>query len=440
MSSTNLSVADPIPVVYSNFQGEPDDLTQRIVAFTQSYVPALNAKMDDLGRDNFPYHSDPIEVVFIVKSSNGYLTFYMPADPDGVIPPSIRARDLSDFSMDRYCAAHHLTFFRVPDAIEIGKPYVPPKIPPDAAEPIPEKPYFFFHPDVHAWMKQRIEDKKPINLTGLAIFPHIHVTGGIVTKHYPTRQAIWSPVFPFDGIGHRRQFIWLRMDIWQQPEQLNIDASKAAEIAEQDAIAFLTILKSVPSFDRDQAQKPASSNAANLLEASCQEFLDLLDSKGNDEEEIHKWLNIKSHHVFLDPHAVQVWSKLRFGSKFSDFVIRRPNNTYSIIEIERANVQFFTPTGQEPSFEFNHACQQVRDWRQYIRENTHTVRDTLKLPDIYEPEGVVILGRTRDIQGDEALRRWRDMKNDHDFRLFSYDDLVDRVKALAATLRHQFGQ
>jgi hypothetical protein len=43
----------------------------------------------------------------------------------------------------------------------------------------------------------------------------------------------------------------------------------------------------------------------------------------------------------LDAHAVEIKSKVPFGAKVSDFIIRRSNMTYTLVEIERATLRVF---------------------------------------------------------------------------------------------------
>jgi len=155
-----------------------------------------------------------------------------------------------------------------------------------------------------------------------------------------------------------------------------------------------------------------------------------------EEESIHQWLLRPEHHAFLEPHQVRVWSKLAFGNKVSDFVVRRSDGTYSLIEIEPASAKVFTQRVGEPSAPFNHACQQVRDWQRYIRDNVHTVRSELGLEGIYEPVGMVVIGRDADIPSGEARTRWRDLKGTQPLVLLTFDDLIDRILALAASLKY----
>lgn len=186
----------------------------------------------------------------------------------------------------------------------------------------------------------------------------------------------------------------------------------------------------------EEIEDETPAHAADVLEGHVRDLVGLLVESGHKEESLHQWLKDERHHVFLDAHADEVLSKVPFGASVSDFVIRRSDGTYVLVEIEPADKRIFRRDNSEPTAEFNHACQQVRDWQRYIRDNVRTVRDELGLADIYEPKGMVLMGRSGDIEGDKARRRWIDMKNRHEFALFTYDELCERVNALAATLRN----
>jgi hypothetical protein len=216
-----------------------------------------------------------------------------------------------------------------------------------------------------------------------------------------------------------------------------LDPNRAPEIAETDLLALEAITVELGELSPQLAQRDASQNAADLLDNYCSEFIQLLDKDGHDEETLHQWLNDPRHKLFLDPHVVEVKSKVPFGNKVSDFVLRKQDGTYTLVEIEPATTQLFQKTNHEPTQPFNHACNQIRDWQRYIRENVRTVRDELGLTDIYEPRGMVVIGRSKEIDGadKETKNRWKDIKNKGEFAVFTYDELYESVRALISHLR-----
>ncbi|MCI0625868.1 MAG: DUF4263 domain-containing protein [Acidobacteria bacterium] len=198
----------------------------------------------------------------------------------------------------------------------------------------------------------------------------------------PARIKIWAPVFPIPGVGLRRLYLWTHADFWWFSEKLDLTLERAEHASQSDILALQTLTASVPALTPEVVQRDTTVHAADILDEYCDEFVGLLNKEGNNEETIHQWLNDVRHRIFLDPHAQRVWSKLQFGGKVSDFVVRRADGTYKLIEIERADTRIFRSSDSEPSQPFNHACQQIRDWKRYIRDNVHTVRSELGLADM----------------------------------------------------------
>ncbi len=179
----------------------------------------------------------------------------------------------------------------------------------------------------------------------------------------------------------------------------------------------------------------ADSTASRILEMQCDEFDALLRRHASDEERIHQWMARKEHHHFLDTDCIQVWSKMRFGNYVSDFVVQRSDETYKLIEIEPPSYQVLNRSNADPSARFNHACQQVFDWQRYVRDHVHHVRDVQGLPGIYEPSGMVLIGRDTELRTSMARSRWQDIKARHNLEIATYDDVVRRIRALAKRLR-----
>ncbi len=124
-----------------------------------------------------------------------------------------------------------------------------------------------------------------------------------------------------------------------------------------------------------------------LNEQILEQFLTLLAAAPKKEEEIHKFLF--EHPVFLDPLAIEVRSKHELGDDFiTDFVVRRVDGTYILVEIEKSTDRLFTAKGRIHS-ELNDAIGQVRDFQAWIADNRAYAES--KLPGIRRPEGLVVM-------------------------------------------------
>ncbi len=198
---------------------------------------------------------------------------------------------------------------------------------------------------------------------------------------------------------------------------------------------YVDVLK-LPAVADAVAARPSGISASASLRLKCVELARILDEEPNSEEKLHQWLARRENHVFLDPTAVAIHSKLAFGGTVSDFVVERSDGTFVLVEIERASHRIFSAKG-EPMNPVTHAIQQVRDWQRYIRDNVHTVRTELGLKDIDQPRGVIVIGRAKTLYEpltgkarQKARNTWRDMKS-RDPIPSTYDDLIAAVSALA---------
>ena len=406
------------------------DELERITVFTQLYHAAVESALEQHGRDGLPHHGERTLIVYHVKASDGYATFYMPDPKDPEIEPGAYVFDFSSYSLNQVCqslSVHRLKIARPESGQQISAIFL---MPPDTP-PIPDGQAPLFHDDVRELAKEGKLDSLP----GMTITPIVQVEQGIVKYVVPCRIKIWSPVCPFPQIGLRRLFLWTHADFWWLPEKLDLSEDNARLLARDDVLAITTLTDNHPALPPNVAQGDAPTAAADLLEQSCKELKALLKDKGDDEEMIHQWLFQEPHHIFLEPDHAEIRSKVPMGKRVSDFVIRRTNGTYAVVEIERADKRIYTKRGAEPTMEFRHAEQQVDDWMDFAGEHSDYLRDTEKLEGFAKPEGTIIMGRLSDIDSDEARRRWEHAKRTHKYRLYVYDDLIGRIESLAANLR-----
>ena len=251
-----------------------------------------------------------------------------------------------------------------------------------------------------------------------------------------SRKHIWAPVIDYPTLGLRRLYQWICADLWWGIDCLPLAELNAMEIAKADAVGFSVLAKQIESLQAQSEEQLSTIGAADLLVRRCNEFDKLLEFSADDEEVIHQWLNRDENHIFLDPSANKIWSKIKFGDKTSDFVIQRHDGTYLLVEIEKPSTQILKASDQEPTASFNHACNQVRDWQRYVRENIHTARNELGLTGIYEPDGLVVAGLSSQINSDSAQNRWQDLKNNHEFDILTFDELSSRVRIPAHRIRN----
>lgn len=163
-----------------------------------------------------------------------------------------------------------------------------------------------------------------------------------------------------------------------------------------------------------------SSSTINKLEAA-------IDSSPDREEELQKLL--AENPVLLDPFVIELYSKLQLGSDFiTDYVIRRTNNQYVLVEIENSTDKIFNKNGSFSSSAME-AIAQVRDFQAWISDNLSYAQK--KLPDIKHPEGLVVIGRSTSLSDIEKKRLYEEnhSRRGH-IKIVTYDDLLSTARSV----------
>jgi hypothetical protein len=158
-------------------------------------------------------------------------------------------------------------------------------------------------------------------------------------------------------------------------------------------------------------------------------FRDLVES-ADREAPLQDFL--REHPALLTLDAAQVHPKFQLGNDYvTDFVLDMGNEEYVLVEIEAATRPLYTRDGNA-SAEFNHAVQQVEDWRTWIADASEYIRQ--RLPGIVEPECWVVIGRRPN--DEDSRKRWsRRQRTLARIKVFTYDDLVDKAMRQLTTLR-----
>jgi hypothetical protein len=153
--------------------------------------------------------------------------------------------------------------------------------------------------------------------------------------------------------------------------------------------------------------------------ALLSEFEGLLNGA---EEPLHQFL--RRHPALISPSHQQIWSKLPFGDRFSDFVFREAHNDYTLVELEAPVRPLFRQDGQQRA-ELTHAMNQIADWVQYIEDNRKIVEEQLGLVGIStSPRTLIVIGRADSLSEDDR-RKVTTLQNQHSkLRILTYDDVL----------------
>lgn len=176
--------------------------------------------------------------------------------------------------------------------------------------------------------------------------------------------------------------------------------------------------------------KVIRNSSISLTESLIEEFADLIAAR-RCEAEYQAFL--EDHPVFLDPLAVEVSNRARLGGDLvTDFVVRRHDGRYIVVEIEKPWDSVFTKR-RDFSSAFTHAIGQVLDFQGWVSANVAYART--RLPSIENPAGLLVMGMRSDMsEEDQAkLRRWS--ANSRSIEVATFDDLLARARSLYASLR-----
>lgn len=158
-----------------------------------------------------------------------------------------------------------------------------------------------------------------------------------------------------------------------------------------------------------------------LNEGMLREFEALLDTGVAREEELHRFL--VAHPVLLDPLATELRTKHELGSDFiTDFVVRRVNDEYVVVEIERSTDPLFRADGA-PSTALAAAMAQVRDFQSWLSDNLAYAQR--KLPNLRRPDGLVVIGRRTGLSTMDGRRlEEENFQRRVNMRIVTFDDLL----------------
>ena len=145
------------------------------------------------------------------------------------------------------------------------------------------------------------------------------------------------------------------------------------------------------------------------------------------EEEVYQQF-LRQHPVFIDPLASQVIPKQKLGVEhFTDFVVRRLDNEYIVVEIERPHDPLFTGKNDFTA-RFTHAYGQVIDFQEWVDAHGEYARSLM--PGISSPRGMLLIGSRKGLTAEQAVKLRRFNINSRSVEVFTYDDLLAKAKDL----------
>ena len=143
---------------------------------------------------------------------------------------------------------------------------------------------------------------------------------------------------------------------------------------------------------------------------------------------------LAKHPVFLDPLAAETIDRHRLGDDLvTDFVIRRHDNRYLAVEIEKPRDRVFTRRG-DLSAPFTHTFGQVVDFIGWLDEHVPYART--KLPELEAADGLLVIGRRSELNPTEVAKLRRYCQDRH-VDVCTFDDLAVRATHLYESIRYR---
>jgi hypothetical protein len=180
-----------------------------------------------------------------------------------------------------------------------------------------------------------------------------------------------------------------------------------------------------------ELKRPASSSVPGELYALFMILSALIQDPSTTERDIHEFLY--QNPTALDVYGGEVLSEVSLGGQYRiDLVLqyRTAERKIALVELESPRKPLFTKSGRLRA-EITHAIQQVEDWLRWWKEHPAEVPGSLD--SAVTPSGMVIVGRKSGLSEDE-IRRIVHLNETRDVKLLTYDDLLDRLEAMIASV------
>lgn len=202
----------------------------------------------------------------------------------------------------------------------------------------------------------------------------------------------------------------------------------------EDAIFRLSSLFSFSSREDEARIQRVISAVSPLWLAVGQPVIDrylaLLLTHADDERVFQSFF--EENPLMLDPLAVRVWSKPDFhGKKEPDFIVKRADNSYLIIEIETPSKQLVTREKQLGA-KVTQAVTQAMEYRSFLLERYQQAE--LTFPDFSPPEALVIIGLENELTEEERLVLRRENEHRAHLKVIGFDAVSDRLQAIVKNL------
>lgn len=200
---------------------------------------------------------------------------------------------------------------------------------------------------------------------------------------------------------------------------------------------YVGLIHSDPKFEPLRSGFVLTEDKLRLIKDNIEEFEKIVNAPGK-EEEAHQVL--KNNGLILDLTSMtEPISKFELGNDYvTDFVLQETPTNYVFVEIEKPQMRLFKKSkGNRPperTQDLNHAIEQLENWKAWIAKYHHYVSDKL-LGISPSPLFWLIAGRRIHLSTAEQ-KRLAETNEEYrsTYKIFTYDDLIDRVKAIISRI------
>lgn len=181
----------------------------------------------------------------------------------------------------------------------------------------------------------------------------------------------------------------------------------------------------------DLVIKAISKGTLRISEPRCNELEHLISE---DRPESDYQLFFEENPAFIDPLASSIVDRQHLGAEWkTDFVIRRLDDEYIFVEIEKPQDQPCTGY-PHPSSSLSHALGQILNWFVWVEDNI-AYAHSHGFPGIHNPRGVVVIGR-RVSMNDAQSRILKSLDDNLRPRIsiLTYDDVLLNARNILRNL------
>lgn len=200
-----------------------------------------------------------------------------------------------------------------------------------------------------------------------------------------------------------------------------------AGLAVSGALSYLSLTES------DSAKHlfvALSARSAAIGTPTLKAYADLINSSPDVEPKFQAFF--EKHPQMLDPMAFQVWPRPDLhGAKEPDFIIRRTDNSYVVVEIEVPGKSLVTG-GNQLSAQATQAVTQALSYKAFLMERFPEAAKTF--PEFRAPECLVVIGLESDLNAEQRTALLRENQHRGALKIVGFDWVAKRAEAISQNI------